>query len=72
VEKALIADLAPGNLRGTALGIHAMVVGVGVLPASLLAGWLWEISGPGATFGVGGAMGLIAAAGATLVLRQKR
>jgi hypothetical protein len=49
-----------------------MVVGIGVLPASLLAGWLWEISGPGATFGVGGAMGLIAAAGATLVLRQKR
>jgi MFS family permease len=72
VEKALIADLAPGDLRGTALGIHAMVVGIGVLPASLLAGWLWEISGPGATFGAGGAMGLIAAAGATLVLRQDR
>jgi MFS family permease len=72
VEKALIADLAPGDLRGTALGIHAMVVGIGVLPASLLAGWLWEISGPGATFGAGGALGLIAAAGATLVLQRKR
>jgi MFS family permease len=46
VERALVADLAPGSLRATALGVHALVVGLGVLPASLLTGWLWTSSGP--------------------------
>lgn len=69
VEKALVADLAPVPLRATAIGLHATLVGIGLLPASLLAGWLWTAFGPGAPFYFGGVLGLAAAAGLFIVLR---
>ena len=40
--KALVADLVPAELRGTAYGGYAAAVGFAALPASLLAGVLWE------------------------------
>jgi len=58
VEKALIADLSPAGLRATILGTHASLVGIGLLPASLLAGLLWTTLGPSAPFAFGGALGL--------------
>jgi MFS family permease len=63
VEKALVTDLAPSALRATGIGLHATIVGIGLLPASLLAGQLWEHIGPAAVFYFGGAMGVIAAIG---------
>ncbi len=63
VEKALVADIAPLDLRATTIGLHATLVGIGLLPASLLAGFLWNLFGPEATFLFGGAMGLLAAVG---------
>lgn len=54
VEKALVVDLAPGEIRATALGVHATIVGIGLLPASLVAGQLWVIAGPAAPFLLGG------------------
>jgi len=68
VEKALVADLAPGELRGTAIGLHATIVGIGLLPASLIAGQLWAHLGPSATFFFGGGMGLLAALGLLFLL----
>lgn len=68
VEKALVADLAPGELRGTAIGLHATVVGIGLLPASLIAGQLWAQIGPSAPFLFGGGMGLLAALGLLFLL----
>ncbi len=50
---ALVADTAPGDLRGTAFGIFNLVTGVALLLASTLAGVLWESYGPAATFLVG-------------------
>ncbi|MCH2469793.1 MAG: MFS transporter [Gemmatimonadetes bacterium] len=44
--KALIADLVPAELRGTAYGSYAALVGLISLPASLLAGVLWQGVGP--------------------------
>ena len=41
VEKALVSDLAPAHARATALGLYAMLVGAGILPASLIAGALY-------------------------------
>src|SRR2546430_12272640 len=35
VEKALISDLAPRELRATAIGLHGTLVGIGLFPASL-------------------------------------
>ena len=71
VEKALVADLAPVHLRATLIGLHATVVGIGLLPASLLAGALWDTVGPAAPFAFGGAMGLAAAVGLARVLRDR-
>ncbi|HZY41713.1 MAG TPA: MFS transporter, partial [Anaerolineae bacterium] len=64
---ALIADLVPGELRGTAYGTYNAVVGLMAFPASVIAGVLWQGVGawngfgPGAPFVFGGVMALIAA-----------
>lgn len=49
--KALVADLVPAELRGMAYGTYAAVVGLISLPASLLAGVLWQGVGPWSGFG---------------------
>ncbi len=61
IEKALVADLAPGSLRATAIGLHATIVGIGLFPASFIAGQLWTAIGPTAAFSFGGAMGVTSA-----------
>jgi MFS family permease len=61
VEKALIAELAPPDLRASAIGLHAMIVGIGLFPASLLAGILWSAAGPAAALGLGACTGVLAA-----------
>lgn len=68
VEKALVAELCPGESRGTMLGIHATLVGIGLLPASLIGGFLWKGVGPQAPFHFGGVMGVLAALGMFLVV----
>ena len=67
-EKALVADIAPPGRRATFIGLHATLTGIGLLPASLLAGALWSLLGPDAPFWFGGGLGLLAALGLTLVL----
>ncbi len=41
-EKALVADLAPGDRLGTAYGWFNLTAGAMLLPASLAFGWLWQ------------------------------
>jgi MFS family permease len=60
VEKALVADVAPAHLRGSAFGLYHLFVGIGALPASLLFGLVWQGSGPAAAFGMGAGMALLA------------
>jgi len=43
--KALVADLGPAELRGTAYGTYNAVLGLLDLPASLIAGLLWQGAG---------------------------
>jgi len=69
VEKALVADLAPAPLRATALGLHATIVGLGLFPASFVAGQLWTHLGGPAAFYFGAAIGLSAAVALALVLQ---
>jgi MFS family permease len=65
--RALVADLVPPELRGTAYGTYFATLGLIDLPASLIAGLLWqgvgawEGFGPSAPFFFGGAMALAAA-----------
>jgi MFS family permease len=64
---ALVADLVPENLRGTAYGTYNAVIGVLAFPASFIAGILWQGIGswsgfgPSAPFYFGGGLALIAA-----------
>ena len=72
VQTALLVDIAPVHLRGRVIGLHAALVGLALLPASLLDGFLWELIGPQATFYFGSGMGLLAAIGLLFILRDKR
>ncbi len=49
---ALVADLVPEHLRGTAFGTYHAAVGLMNLPASVMAGLLWQGFGPWPGFGV--------------------
>lgn len=71
VEKALLADIAPADLRGTVMGLHATLVGAALLPASLIAGFLWDRLGSSAPFYFGAIMGLVAALGLVYILRDE-
>lgn len=71
VEKAFVAQLAPKEQKATVLGLYSMLVGIGLLPASLLAGFLWNIFGPQAPFFFGGFMGVIAAIGMAVAVPKK-
>ncbi|ODG98217.1 MFS transporter [Nostoc sp. KVJ20] len=57
---ALVADKVPSNLRGTAFGLLNLVVGIVLLPASLLAGILWQQIGYQATFLLGSFFAVVA------------
>ena len=71
VEKALVADVAPQQQRATMLGLHATLTGIGLLPASFLAGLIWDYFGAAYTFYFGSAMGLLAALGLAVVLKTE-
>jgi MFS family permease len=60
-SKALVADLVPAELRGTAYGTYNATLGLLDFPASLIAGLLWQTVGPSAPFFFGAAMALVAA-----------
>jgi MFS family permease len=65
--KAMVADLVPARLRGTAYGSYHALLGIIDLPASLIAGVLWQGVGswqgwgPAAPFYFGAATSLAAA-----------
>jgi MFS family permease len=69
VEKALVADIAPQELKATAIGLHATLIGIGLLPASVLAGFLWKLYGPAAPFYFGGVMGVVSSVGLWFILK---
>jgi MFS family permease len=51
--RALLAEFSSGERRGTAFGAYHMVVGLGALPASVIAGILYERVSPAAPFWLG-------------------
>jgi MFS family permease len=61
VEKAFVADLVKPEERGAAYGVYNGAVGLAVLPASLIAGILWQSYGPAAPFLFGSIIAIIAA-----------
>jgi MFS family permease len=68
VAKALVADLVPREKRGTAYGVFNATIGILALPASVIAGVLWQGAfgwsglGRSAPFIFGSAMAALASA----------
>jgi MFS family permease len=60
---ALVAAVAPAELRGTAFGVFNLACGVALLVASTLAGWLWDAVGPAVTFYAGATFTVLASVG---------
>jgi MFS family permease len=64
--KAMIADLVPAEMRGTAYGTYNAILGILDFPASVIAGLLWSGAGrwagfgPSAPFFFGAGMALLA------------
>jgi MFS family permease len=65
VQKTIAAELAPQPYRASVLGGFQMVVGLAALPASLVAGFLWDKAGRQVPFMV--SLGLTAVAALLLV-----
>ena len=70
VARALVADLVPPEKRGTAYGLYHGVVGLTLLPASLIAGWLWGAVSPAAPFYLGAGLALVAMLGIMTLIRE--
>lgn len=61
IQKAFVADVADASRRGTALGIYNAMLGITLLPASLIAGVLYDRVNSSVPFIFGAAMALLAA-----------
>ncbi|HXI18430.1 MAG TPA: MFS transporter [Chloroflexota bacterium] len=61
VARALVADLVPSSLRATAMGTFSTATGLALLPASVIAGVLWQSVGPWAPFAYGAVTASLAA-----------
>jgi len=70
VARAFIADLVPEEKRGTAYGLYHGVVGLALLPASLIAGWLWQAYSPAAPFYFGACLAFLAMLGIMVLIRE--
>jgi len=60
-QKSMVADLVSKDLRGTGYGIYHSVLGITLLPASLIAGLLYDKVNANAPFYFGASMAFIAA-----------
>lgn len=66
IQKALVSDLVSKERKGTGLGIYNSLLGITLLPASLIAGLLYDHVGSSAAFNFGASMAL--AAGCMMVV----
>ena len=71
VQKTIVAELAPQPFRASVLGGFQMVIGLCALPASVLAGFLWDKAGRRVPFYL--SLGLTGAAALLLLfVKEKR
>ena len=72
VLSALVAAMAPEHLRGTAFGVFGLITGLAALGASVLAGTLWDVIGPAATFAAGAGFAVLALVGFLFVGSRRK
>lgn len=71
VAKAFVADIISPEYRGRAYGVYNAVIGLVTLPASILAGFLWDKVNPSAPFFFGAIMATLAATALFLFTRLR-
>jgi MFS family permease len=70
VQRTLVCELSPSAFRASCLGGFQMIIGLCALPASLIAGLLWERLGPFAPFYF--SLGLTVVAGSLLLFVREK
>jgi MFS family permease len=60
VQRTFVSELSPKEIRSSMLGTYQMVVGIFALPASLVAGFLWDAFGSTYSFGFSLVLSLVA------------
>ena len=70
VERAFISEIAHLEIRGTVLGLHSTLSGIALLPASVIAGFLWENFGVQMPFLFGASTAIIAAIAILLFIKE--
>jgi MFS family permease len=71
MARAMVAELAPSEKRGTFLGLYHTGIGLTAVIASVLAGVLWDVVGEPAPFFLGASTGFAAAALMLLLPRRR-
>ncbi|GHU39448.1 MFS transporter [Spirochaetia bacterium] len=71
IERALIVEIVPETQKASSLGLHSAIVGLGLLPASIIAGVLWDLAGQSMPFIFGGIMAFITSIGMLILLSKK-
>ena len=72
VAKAYVADMVPPDHRGRAYGIYNTALGLTALPASFVAGLMWDRISPAAPFYFGAVMAVAAAIGLLVFSLRRR
>lgn len=63
---AMVAEVAPADLRGTAYGFFNLVSGLATLVASIVAGLVWDVYGAATTFYIGAGFCVLALIGISI------
>lgn len=72
VGTAYLATLVPAGRRATGFGLYHTVIGVSLLPAGMIGGWLWRAYSPAATFLAGSILAIVAGALFGFLLLRRR
>jgi MFS family permease len=67
IERALIVEIVPETQKASSLGLYAAIVGIGLLPSSLIAGLLWDLIGQSIPFIFGGILAFITSIGVFII-----
>jgi MFS family permease len=70
VASAFVADLVPAERRGTAYGLLQGITGLVLLPASVIAGLIWNAVSPAATFYFGATLASLAMLGMLFLVKE--
>ncbi|MDR2491287.1 MAG: MFS transporter [Spirochaetaceae bacterium] len=71
-ERALIVETVPEAQKASALGLYAAITGFGLLPASIIAGILWDLTGETVPFIFGGSLAFITSAAVYIIFANKK